>query len=102
MAKIERLEYRRTLAFGLLLATFLAASLLVAGPAYAETFTVDNTTDFPDPNPGDGACVMSIFGGCSLRAAIQEANATAGTDTINFNISGLGRTPSPRLRRCRL
>ena len=34
-------------------------------------------------------------GGCSLRAAIQQANATAGTDTIAFSVAtGLQRLPS--------
>ena len=36
---------------------------------------------------------MDIFTGgdqCTLRAAIQQANATAGADTINFAIPGTG------------
>src|SRR5262249_18835387 len=31
--------------------------------------------------PGDGSCV-AVGGGCTLRAAIQEANALAGADAI--------------------
>ena len=57
------------------------------------TFVVDTTVDAPDTAPGDGNCAADIdpllLGtqeGCTLRAAIQEANAQLGPDTINFNI----------------
>jgi CSLREA domain-containing protein len=74
----------------------LVASAFVAGPAYAKTFTVDATADLSDPNLEDDACVVSIFGGCTLRAAIEQANATDGADTIEFNIPGSGpHTISP-------
>ena len=55
----------------------LAWSLILAGavPASATTFTVTNTND-----SGTG----------SLRQAILDANANAGTDTIAFNIAGSG------------
>ena len=42
-----------------------------------QAFTVDRFTDAADTRPGDGRCV-TVGGGCSLRAAIQEANALAG------------------------
>ncbi len=45
------------------------------------TFTVDTTNDTVDVTPGDGTCADGN-GQCSLRAAIMEANATAGPDTI--------------------
>ncbi|MGA7238599.1 MAG: CSLREA domain-containing protein [Bryobacteraceae bacterium] len=45
------------------------------------TFTVNTTTDTVDKNPGDGVCA-DVNNQCSLRAAIMEANALAGTDTI--------------------
>lgn len=45
------------------------------------TFTINSTADAVDANPGDGTCATAA-GGCTLRAAIQEANALAGTDTI--------------------
>lgn len=48
------------------------------------TFTVDRAGDEPDDMIGDGVCETG--NGCTLRAAIQEANAAAGRDTINFNI----------------
>ncbi|MGB9104059.1 MAG: VCBS repeat-containing protein, partial [Terriglobales bacterium] len=45
------------------------------------TFTVNTTNDTVDVTPGDSICADSN-GQCSLRAAIMEANATAGVDTI--------------------
>ena len=55
--------------------------LAVAVPAGAATFTVNSTDDAVDANPGDGSCATAQ-GVCTLRAAIQEANALAGADTI--------------------
>ena len=61
---------------------FLAlAALAWAIPALAATFTVNSTEDAVDIIPGDGICA-SALDGCTLRAAIQEANASAGADTI--------------------
>jgi len=68
---------------GLALAALLVASLLAARPAHtATTFTVNSTNDL-----GDGACDASE---CTLRDAIETANATSGADVINFNIPGTG------------
>ena len=55
----------------------------------ALTLTVDSTANTSDATPGNGICADS-GGACTLRAAIQEANASAGADTINFAISGAG------------
>ena len=58
-------------------------TLAVATPASAQvTFTVDNTADVNDATPGDGLCVAT-GGGCTLRAAITEANALVGADTVD-------------------
>lgn len=43
-------------------------------------FYVTSLGEGNDTNPGDGVCAAS--GGCTLRAAIQEANALAGAQTI--------------------
>lgn len=59
----------------------LAAALGFAAPAGAATFTVNTTADAVDAAPGDGACA-SAGGSCSLRAAVIEANALPGPDTI--------------------
>ena len=44
-------------------------------------FIVDTTADTVDANPGDGVA-EDASGNTSLRAAIMEANALAGADTI--------------------
>src|SRR6266403_2126742 len=60
----------------------LASLLLVVAPAAGATFTVnDDTADAVDAAPGDGRCATA-GGTCTLRAAIQEANAHTGADTI--------------------
>src|SRR5918997_155805 len=60
--------------------------LSFAAPAAADAafpITVNNTRDEVDTNPGNGECrTFSGAGQCSLRAAIQEANASLGADTI--------------------
>lgn len=65
----------------------LAAGLgLGIGPvlvAHAATFTVNSTADAVDAALGDGVCATA-GGQCTLRAAIQEANALAGADTITL------------------
>ena len=64
-------------------------SLIVASTNYAHTFTVTNPTDdYADNDTSDDICATDI-GGCTIRAAIQQANASAGTDLINFSWSGL-------------
>ena len=51
-----------------------------ASPALATTFTVNKTGDTHDTNPGNGVCRDSspFPPRCSLRAAIEETNATPG------------------------
>lgn len=66
------------------LAVFLAG---LASCASAATFTVTNVDeDQPDVSPGDGECKIpglhSPSHWCTLRAAIMEANALPGADTI--------------------
>lgn len=48
----------------------------------AVTLTVTRTDDQLDSSPGDGLCSALNGGGCSLRAAVQEANALFGGDGI--------------------
>jgi len=54
---------------------------LAVGPAWSAVFEVDDTADAVDAAPGDGSCATS-GDVCTLRAAIQEANALAGDDTV--------------------
>ena len=51
------------------------------------TLIVTSTLDAVDLDPGDGVCEISSGGPCTLRAAIQEANAltnSGGPDQINL------------------
>jgi cysteine-rich repeat protein len=60
----------------------------VAAPLRAELLlTVTFKDDFPDAAPGDGVC-RTTGGGCSLRAAVQEANATPGRDVVRLPEGG--------------
>ncbi|MCB9235686.1 MAG: gliding motility-associated C-terminal domain-containing protein [Bacteroidia bacterium] len=61
----------------------ILVTLLFAFCGYlqATNFTVNVTTDTQDSNPGNGVC-SDPGGNCSLRAAIMEANALPGQDTI--------------------
>ena len=51
----------------------------VGWPSRAEAatlaFAVTSATDAPDATPGDGLCASTAGGACTLRAAVQEANA---------------------------
>jgi CSLREA domain-containing protein len=60
---------------------FLGFISIAGNVARADTFTVNTTDDTVDVNPGDGIAA-DASGNCSLRAAIMEANALAGMDTI--------------------
>jgi CSLREA domain-containing protein len=56
--------------------------LLVSAPASsAATYRVDTLTDATDATPGDGQC-RTAEGTCTLRAAVQEANAVGGTGVV--------------------
>ncbi|MDQ3750413.1 MAG: hypothetical protein M3367_15570 [Acidobacteriota bacterium] len=50
---------------------------------FAATFVVNNNGDTNDANTSDNICADSS-GNCTLRAAIQQANASPGDDTITF------------------
>lgn len=69
----------------------LCLLLLPAGAAMARTFSVNSLTDSPDVDPGDGVC-LDYSGLCSLRAAVMEANAHTGADTVVFDTSTDGGT----------
>jgi CSLREA domain-containing protein len=81
------------------LAVLAAAStwvLVGAKPAHAADIRVNSTDDAGDALPGNGQCATEILpegvrGICTLRAAIEEANANDVSDTITFS-SGLSGT----------
>jgi CSLREA domain-containing protein len=54
---------------------------LIGTTARGATYSVDSTADEVDAAPGDGACA-TLAGACTLRAAVQEANASPGADEI--------------------
>lgn len=69
-----------------------ALILSTISAAQAATFTVDTAFDQIDNLPGDGICNAGI-GVCTLRAAIQEANALPGSDVIEFSSSFAAPNP---------
>ncbi len=75
---------------------FATLALLLSGvshPVRAANFTVNLIGDSADANPGDGACDVDAGTSgnqCTLRAALEEANALSGPDTIGFAIPGAG------------
>src|SRR5262245_12231699 len=82
----------------LLGSTLLSCWIVFPGPATAAaTFVVNKTGDAADLKVGNGKCDTSSTAGaqCTLRAAIQEANALAGTDTINFKITTTSKVIKP-------
>jgi putative cofactor-binding repeat protein len=64
--------------------------MMVASPAWAETFTVDRIDD-PIPVEGAGACsVLSNPPDCSLRGALEKSWPNGQADTIGFALPGAG------------
>ncbi len=63
------------------------------GTVLAIGFAVNSTADTPDGFPGDFVCDTGFgpndwTGICTLRAAIEEANASAGPHAITFTFAG--------------
>lgn len=65
--------------------TLMFASAGTARAQTGNTFTVNSTSNSSDSSIGNGVCRTSA-GVCTLRAAIQEANATSASDRIVFAI----------------
>ena len=94
----------RTRALAGAAASAFALSLLATTPALAHeswhagdgnrSLSVTTTKDSTDARPGDGKCA-DASGRCSLRAAVQEANASGGgsvvlgQDTYRLTLSGI-------------
>ncbi len=89
-----RLRRRTWVVLGLALVILLGAGGWKLRPYLARyvpyTFAVNSTGDGGDANLADGVCQTSTRGQCTLRAAIEQANARAGRDTIVFNVKGNG------------
>jgi len=70
--------------------------------AVVSSFVVNSTRDVADLVAGDGVCDTGALNTagvteCTLRAAIEEVNAFAGADDIDFDIpiTELGHSPAP-------
>ena len=77
---------RQHSACGWLAAASAAGLMLVLGQTpvgSAAVFLVDDTGDEGDANPGDGEA-LTADGDVTLRAAVEEANALAGADTVGL------------------
>lgn len=68
----------------LLLLTCIPGQSRWASATPTSTFTVNATTDESDNNLSDGICLTN-GANCTLRAAIQQSNASTGADTIVFD-----------------
>jgi CSLREA domain-containing protein len=103
MNQIEHGRPSRPLRFftrfvGVLALVAVSSALVVISPrpALAATMRVNSLNDANDNSAGDGQCYTGVlvpgdFGPvkeCTLRAAIQEANATSAGDTITFRVGG--------------
>jgi CSLREA domain-containing protein len=62
-------------------AVVLVLGIVSVPAAGAAVFTVNSAADEVDATPGNAVCATA-GGACTLRAAIQEANALAGTDMV--------------------
>jgi len=69
-----------------LLVRICLVALTTASSGLAHTFTANSSLDLPDISPGDGLCDADAAPGttCTLRAAVLEANALAGPDTVQL------------------
>src|SRR5438105_10963555 len=82
---MKRLPLFRSLIEAALLCA--GAFTLYAQAPFPEIFVVNSTGDGDDAFHGDGQCESAVGNGvCTLRAAIEEANAHAGGDGISFSI----------------
>ena len=70
-----------------IISLLVASTLILNGiSSSAQNYTVNNAGNQGDVNPGDGICLTAL-GFCTLRAAIDEANATAGPNIIDFSLA---------------
>ena len=88
------MDYGFRIGRGRLAGLVVALATLLPIAAGAATFTVNSNDDDSDQTPGDGSCFTGTFiilpgpafaSECTLRAAMEEANALAGHDTVNFS-----------------
>lgn len=85
----------RPRAQGISVFILLISLTFLAGPASASAnvFVVNSTGDQTDASPGDDGCETAAAT-CTLRTAIEEANAGAEADTVHFDSSFDGTSGS--------
>jgi uncharacterized repeat protein (TIGR01451 family) len=66
-------------------------SALLSTSSLASVFVVNSTGESHDLHPGDGICDTNGSGQCTLRAAIEEANAHSGDDAIEIELGQQGQ-----------
>lgn len=68
----------------------IVSILFLSAFTFGATFTVNSSADTSDANPSDNLC-LDLSGNCTLRAAVEQANALTSNDEINFaaNISNI-------------
>jgi trimeric autotransporter adhesin len=98
-SEIRRAAGRMVLLVVFLVASFAASMVRTESARASTTFTVNSTGDAGDDNPGNGICATQPFPvgtepECTLRAAIEEANANddgaTTIDEIHFDIPEFG------------
>jgi hypothetical protein len=90
LIRLIHLPRSTLLAIGVLSLTLLACNQTPQPTEHGElstqmlvaTFQVSSQIDAHDANPGDGVCAAAN-GQCTLRAAIEEANASSGKHKVN-------------------
>src|SRR5688500_17976737 len=90
----------KSLTIRILLGALLALIVLALHPAssaHAASFTVTSTVNQPDESTADSICKIAGSTQCTLRAAIQQANASPGHDVITFKLGTATITPSTTL-----
>ncbi len=76
----------RVLLVGLAVVVAVAVGIVASTLANAAPpLLVNSLNQGPDAHPGDGVCETATPGECTLRAAIQEANADPGEDRIEVD-----------------
>jgi CSLREA domain-containing protein len=81
--RVLRPVHTRRPTLAVILLAVVTALAVETATATAATFAVNRVDDRTDVTPGDGQCTTAV-GGCTLRAAIQEANALGGSHEIRL------------------